>query len=434
MSQIPSRPKLPYRLCIIGNNAKSVAAATALAYFGHTVHLLTLSDSPEEHIKRYVFDKPLCQQWHKSIDDGSIIYEALRKTGRIIQAVTNDEFDGYWLFLDQMPEAEQSEVLQMLNHTDIHVILSGVVELGRIHDISVGIASTHVFYMPFTFLDEASIFTATIKPKLLMVGEKSPNTARENPIIATFLAHSQQQQVHSIMVIEFARSSMMNIVASKLSLINEMARLADACQVDMLEVVEVLKLDSRIGTGFLHPSWGYGGSTLQKEVDFLKSSLASRYVSNKLVHEVDRINTDQKELIFRKLWCHFDSDITGKTVVIWGAGYKSGTGRTKNSAIHHILPLLWAYDVRTIIYDKLARTELETLYPNDSRLKFTDDAYQDLNVADALIIINWSDDKSPDIDLLSKASVPIFDAKNLLTKSNIQSLEGFYTGIGRGFM
>ena len=151
-----------------------------------------------------------------------------------------------------------------------------------------------------------------------MVGEKSPNTARENPIIATFLAHSQQQQVHSIMVIEFARSSMMNIVASKLSLINEMARLADACQVDMLEVVEVLKLDSRIGTGFLHPSWGYGGSTLQKEVDFLKSSLASRYVSNKLVHEVDRINTDQKELIFRKLWCHFDSDITGKTVVIWG--------------------------------------------------------------------------------------------------------------------
>ena len=98
------------------------------------------------------------------------------------------------------------------------------------------------------------------------------------------------------------------------------------------------------------------------------------------------------------------------------------------------MPLLWAYDVQTVIYDKLARTELETLYPNDSRLKFTDDAYQDLNVADALIIINWSDDKSPDIDLLSKASVPIFDAKNLLTKSNIQSLEGFYTGIGRGFM
>ena len=84
-----------------------------------------------------------------------------------------------------------------------------------------------------------------------------------------------------------------------------------------------------------------------------------------------------------------------------GAGYSLELDVTK-ICIHHILPLLWAYDVRTIIYDKLARTVLETLYPNDSRLKFTDDAYQDLNVADALIIINWSDDKSPDIDLLSK--------------------------------
>ena len=194
----------------------------------------------------------------------------------------------------------------------------------------------------------------------------------------------------------------------------------------------LLKLDNRLGVGFLKAGWGYGGSTLPKENEILKKHLLDLKLSANIVDEVVYINNDQKELIFRKLWQHFDSHIASKSIMIWGAGYKEGTGRTKGSAIHSVLPLLWGHNAITTVYDPLAKNELSEEYNSDERLKFTDSPYDNLEHIDAIIIINWSEEYRPDISLINKNKTPIFDARNILRRVEIQELEGYYTGIGRG--
>lgn len=414
-------------ICIIGNNAKSVAGAMALTHFGISVTLYALSKSSDEHIKRYQFDTALCKQWSKSIDEGSLSYKVLDKNLLSLSA-----FDTYWIFLDQLTEGLQENVFRYIESQNCDVCLSGIVQIGRVEEIGRRLNTENVFYIPFVFLDEASIFLATIAPKLLLIGEKSENTAINNLVCKTLMESSSNFHLHNLKTIEFTRSCMMNLMAIKLSLLNEMAQLADACAVDMLDVEKILKLDKRLGHGGMQAGWGYGGSTLPKENTILKNYLSDLKISTNIIDAVEQINNNQKEVIFQKLWRHFNSNISNKVIVIWGAGYKSGTGRTKGSAIHTLLPLLWAYDITTFIFDPLAESEMDRLYDGDERLHFISNPYEKLSDADALIIINWSESNGPDIAKINQHQTPVFDARNLFTKSEISGLQGYYTGIGRG--
>lgn len=414
-------------ICIIGNNAKSVAGAMALTHFGISVTLYALSKSSDEHIKRYQFDTALCKQWSKSIDEGRLSYKVLDKN-----LLSLSVFDTYWIFLDQLTEGLQENVFKHIESQNSDVCLSGIVQIGRIEEISKRLNTENVFYIPFVFLNDTSVFSATIAPKLLLIGEKSENTAINNPVCKTFMESCSNFHLHNLKTIEFTRSCMMTVMASKLSIINELAKLADQCSVDMLEVETLLKQDDRLGVGFLKAGWGYGGSTLPKENKILKEHLLQLNLSANIIDEVEAINIDQKELIFRKLWQYFESHISQKTILIWGAAYKRGTGRTKGSAIHNLLPLLWGHNASAIVYDPLAEQELNEEYGFDKRLSFAKSPYAQLDRVDAIIIINWSENYRPDIPLINKSQVPVFDAKNLLSKEEIKQLSGYYTGIGRG--
>lgn len=419
--------KLDSRVCIIGNNAKSVAAAMALTHFGFSVTLYAFSGTAEKHLEKYQFDKPLCEQWEKSLTDGSLDYQLYTEEG-----IQQSEHGLYWAFLDQLDSSLLTELVASLSKKEGDICFSGVVPIGTIDRLASQFVSSNVFYIPFVFLNEASVFVATIAPKLFLVGEKVPGSALKNPIIEAFVDKSGDYYIHNLKTVEFARSSMMNLMAIKLSLLNEMAQLADECSVDMLEVEKMLKLDKRLGHGGLQAGWGYGGSTLPKENAILKSHLSDLKISTNIIDAVEQINNNQKEVIFQKLWRHFNSNISNKVIVIWGAGYKSGTGRTKGSAIHTLLPLLWAYDITTFIFDPLAESEMDRLYDGDERLHFISNPYEKFDVADGLIVINWSEQSRPDVTIINQQMTPVFDARNLFKKSEILALKGYYTGIGRG--
>ncbi|WP_288999135.1 UDP binding domain-containing protein [uncultured Psychrobacter sp.] len=414
-------------ICIIGNNAKSVAAATALTHLGCKVALYALSENEEQYLENYKFDKYLCDQWRKSIDEQLLTYHNLN-----VSDIENTDFKHYWLFLDQIPESMQEKLVLGLSQSSRNILLSGIEPIGRIDQIANQLSSANVFYIPFVFLNQASVYLATIAPSLLLVGEKSLGTAAKNLIIQKLIENSEQSHIHDVKTVEFARSCMMNLMASKLSLLNEMAQAAEGSSVDMLDVEAILQLDKRLGEGFLKSGWGYGGSTLPKENVMLKQHLKGLNLPFNMIEEVEKINNEQKELIFQKIWRYFGSYISGKKVVIWGAGYKRGTGRTKGSAIHTLLPLFWGHDVVTLIYDPLAEDELNEIYKQDSRLEFLNSPYEHLDTSDAVIIINWSEDNKPDINVINQYQTPVFDARNLLSREQASQLNGYYTGIGHG--
>ena len=212
---------------------------------------------------------------------------------------------------------------------------------------------------------------------------------------------------------------------------NEMSRLADSQQVDIQQVSHIMGLDERVGSSYLQAGWGFGGNTLPTELVKLQQSSTEKSLAMPLLESVIHINEDQKELIFRKFWQYFDGFIDNKTVMIWGGSYKAGSGRTAESAIHPLLALLWSYNIRTLVYSDKAQTELAELYGQQPLLELITSPYQQLNEAQAIFIISWLPENRLDIAKLNEHAMPILDARNALSRAQVEGLVGSYIGIGR---
>jgi UDPglucose 6-dehydrogenase len=117
--------------------------------------------------------------------------------------------------------------------------------------------------------------------------------------------------------------------------------------------------------------------------------------------------------------------------MIWGGSYKSGSGRTAGSAIHPLLALLWSYNIRTLVYSDKAQHELAELYQQQPLLELIASPYQQLCDTHAVFIVSWSPRDQLDIGKINQQAMPVFDAQNVLTRSQINSLVGDYMGIGR---
>lgn len=458
------------RILILGDNIEAITTATVMASLGHQVCISSPTQQDITHVvAQYAFEYQLVALWQLYISENNIqLSEHCPKSEHDPQnaADIRKNYDYVWLFLDgfisqssytagnqassshikiSQAKASQAQTNQTAsslvnsiskNHAqllavDLPILLSGIVQVGDVAQLAEKLTSKQVFYVPFVFLQDGAGFASMLKPNLLLVGEKTAGSIADLPLLAPLIKQANNFEVNDIKTIEFTRSSMMVMLASRLSLINEMARLADTHQIDIQQVQGMMGLDKRIGSSYLNAGWGFGGRTLPKELTLLKESCHQQGVDTQLIQAIADINNDQKELIFRKFWQHFNSFVAGKTVLIWGAGYKAGSGRTLNSAIHPLLHLLWQYDIQTYVYDPNAANELQTLYPEQPKLSMADTAYSLLKTVDALFIINWAEPIRPNISELANTGTPVFDAQNLLTNAEISQLSGFYIGLGR---
>jgi UDPglucose 6-dehydrogenase len=288
-----------------------------------------------------------------------------------------------------------------------------------------------VYYLPFVFLKDGDAYSSMLNPSLWLLGEKTPNSSYHLHMLQPLMQHARATHYANIAIIEFARSSIMAMLATRVSFMNEMSRLADSQQVDIQQVSHIMGLDERVGSSYLQAGWGFGGNTLPTELLQLQQSSQAQSLAMPLLQSVIHINEDQKELIFRKFWQYFDGFIDNKTVMIWGGSYKAGSGRTAESAIHPLLALLWSYNIRTLVYSDKAQTELAALYKQQPLLELINNPYQQLNEAQAIFIISWLPENRLDIAKLNERAMPVFDAQNALSRTQIDGLVGDYMGIGR---
>lgn len=421
---------------IVGQSIEALTTAVVMASLGHQVSLVSPTVATHKLIEQFKFEHQLYALWQLYEHQSKIktLTQPCRLTD-ITTQIDNQQTQAttcyYWLFLNDLPQLTQTEK-NLLTQTGVQVILSGIAPVGEIAKLANSLANPYVFYLPFVFLKDSASYRSMLTPELLLLGEKTPQTVNQLMLIRPLLQQAQQQAITDIITVEFARSSIMNMLATRLSFINELARLADMKQVDIGKVSQLVGLDGRIGSSYLNASWGFGGSTLPMELAAMQQSFQESGLQNTLIKAVEEINIDQKELIFRKFWRYFNSYIENKRVLIWGAGYKAGSGRTQNSAIHPLLKLLWQHNVTTYIFDSNAQAELTQLYGSQGLCQFVDNAYTDIASVDALFIINWPEAVAPDISSLLNRPIPVFDAQNLLTDIQINQLTGFYTGIGLG--
>lgn len=428
---------------LVGHSIEAITSAVVLASLGHTVHLYTDKNVLTQQLQQYGFEHHVQALWQIYVQQQQIVSYALPTTAsKLLEhyetADDNNERKQaalYWLFLESIRPVWQADSwITAFNHSHqqtLPLIMSGIKQLGTVAALSKQLQRAWVYYMPFVFLKDGDAYSSMLNPALLLLGEKTPNSRHHLTMLQPLMQQARAFQQADIATIEFARSSIMAMLATRVSFMNEMSRLADSQQVDIQQVSHIMGLDERVGSSYLQAGWGFGGNTLPTELVKLQQSSAEKSLAMPLLQAVIDINEDQKELIFRKFWQYFDGFIDHKTVMIWGGSYKAGSGRTAESAIHPLLALLWSYNIRTLVYSDKAQTELAELYGQQPLLELIASPYQQLNETQAIFIISWLPENRLDIAKLNEQALPIFDARNALSRTQIDDLVGAYIGIGR---
>ena len=439
---------------LIGHSIEAVTSAVVLASLGQQVHLYADQEILAQQLHQYGFEHHLQALWQMYTQQQHIMSFALPNTAdKLIQLYevaghsntkAIDEQQEvkqpksvilYWLFLDSVDSVwVEDDWLTAFNHSQQQtqpLIMSGIKQLGTIDALSQRLKRAWVYYLPFVFLKDGDAYSSMLNPSLWLLGEKTSNSRHHLSMLQPLMQHARATHYANIATIEFARSSIMAMLATRVSFMNEMSRLADSQQVDIQQVSHIMGLDERVGSSYLQAGWGFGGNTLPTELLQLQQSSQAQSLAMPLLQSVIHINEDQKELIFRKFWQYFDGFIDNKTVMIWGGSYKAGSGRTAESAIHPLLALLWSYNIRTLVYSDKAQTELAALYKQQPLLELINNPYQQLNEAQAIFIISWLPENRLDIAKLNEQAMPIFDAQNALSRTQIDGLVGDYMGIGR---
>ncbi len=274
------------------------------------------------------------------------------------------------------------------------------------------------------------------RPELIIVGSDEPDVLpKVKNLFYPFNRNKNVIKHVSTKEAEFSNFAGSAMLATRLSFMNEMASLAERSGVDIDVVRECIGSDPRIGLDYLYPGCGYGGRALSNKVEKIARQLQLRSDDLGLLNVVTKINERQKDLLFRKIWNYFASNLQGKTVAIWGASFKPGSTSISGAPSVKLIESLLAQNAKIRVYDPVARENLQAYFDIHENLVICDSSSEAINGADVLAICTeWKEFWSPDFNLLksSLSEKAIFDGRNILDPKQVKEKGLRYFGIGRG--
>jgi UDPglucose 6-dehydrogenase len=208
---------------------------------------------------------------------------------------------------------------------------------------------------------------------------------------------------------------------------NELANLAEAIGADIEEVRRGIGSDPRIGTHFLYPGAGFGGSCFPKDVKALRHIAESAGRPLRVMAAVEQANDAQKHLLGAKIQARFGKDLKGRRFAVWGLSFKPNTDDMREAASLTLIADLLAAGAEVRAYDPVAR-------PSIANIVIADSATDALQGCDALAIVTeWAEFRSPDFTALKKTlkTPAIFDGRNLYDPAMLRALGFEYFPIGR---
>ena len=222
------------------------------------------------------------------------------------------------------------------------------------------------------------------------------------------------------------------LLATKISFINEMSRICSAMDANIDDVRRGIGHDSRIGFAFLFPGVGYGGSCFPKDVRALDYLAKSKNVDAQILQAVDRVNGVQKELVPQLIKQHFDNQLAGKKIGIWGLAFKPKTDDIREAPALVLIDRLLESGCELSVHDPEAMSNVCEKYGD--RLNYFDRQLDVLNNADALAIMTeWGEFRTPDYAEMKarmKQAV-VFDGRNIFNGEQMRSAGFTYYSIGR---
>jgi UDPglucose 6-dehydrogenase len=237
--------------------------------------------------------------------------------------------------------------------------------------------------------------------------------------------------VRSAEMTKYAANSML---ATRISFMNELSRLCEKVGADIHEVRNGIGSDSRIGNAFLFPGCGYGGSCFPKDVKAIIRTAHGNGMNLKLLEAVEKVNDEQKEIVFQKVFDRFNGELEGKIFGIWGLSFKPKTDDMREAPSRVIIGKILECGGKVKVFDPEAMNEAKWIFADNPDIEYCENMYDVCEDANALILVTeWMEFRTPDFEkirILLKEPL-IFDGRNQYNPERIRKRGFEYYCIGR---
>ncbi len=284
------------------------------------------------------------------------------------------------------------------------------------------------------FLKEGNAIKDFMSPDRVVVGVESEK-ARSllTRLYKPFLLNNFRVIFMDIPSAEMTKYAANSMLATRISFMNDIANLCELVGADVNMVRAGIGSDTRIGRKFLYAGCGYGGSCFPKDVKALIKTADDAGYSMEVLKAVERVNRQQKSILFTKLQAAFQGEsLAGKTVAVWGLSFKPETDDMRESTALVMIDHLIKASCHVKVYDPVAMDECRRRLGN--AIAYGRDMYDVVLDADVLLLITeWKEFRLPNWDVIGKAMRRrlIIDGRNIFDSGELKEAGFEYYCIGR---
>lgn len=283
------------------------------------------------------------------------------------------------------------------------------------------------------FLKEGAAIKDFMSPDRVVVGVESEK-AKElmSKLYRPFMLNNFRvifTDIPSAEMIKYAANSML---ATRISFMNDIANLCELVGADVNMVRKGIGSDARIGSKFLYPGCGYGGSCFPKDVKALIKTAEKNGYNMSVLKAVEEVNENQKHVLFNKLSKYYGGDLKGKTIAMWGLAFKPETDDMREATSLVTISLLLEAGCTVRVYDPVAMNECRRRIGD--KVLYAKDMYDAVLDADALLMLTeWKQFRLPSWGVVSKSMKKplIIDGRNIYDAEELKQNGFEYYCIGR---
>ncbi|MFS1514177.1 UDP-glucose dehydrogenase family protein [Chengkuizengella sp. SCS-71B] len=423
-------------ICVIGAGYVGLTSAVVFARLGHKVRCV---DKDSEKIKRLqegsitIFEpglEKLLVSFNRNISFSENIEDAIGATEIILIAVGTPPLPDGEADLRYIQDVMHTIANSIFSHKTI--ITKSTVPIGTndklvemLLELEVKRSRFHIVSNP-EFLREGSAVNDMLHPDKIVVGLENHDQQSLVTMKQLYYGIDAPFVVTSLKGAEMIKYASNSFLATKISFMNEMARICDVFDVDIMDVAKGIGSDPRIGTEFLQAGIGYGGSCFPKDLQSLIHTSKKQELFPKLLMATEEVNRTQVDVYMNKLKSYIPN-LSNKKITVLGLSFKPNTDDIRSSPAIRLIHKLVAHDAKVHVYDPKAK------YDTTHVIQFhhVNDA---LNDADCIILAtDWNEFLYLDwIDIKQRVNGNIvLDTRNFLNRKSIEKHGFTYVGIGR---
>ena len=435
------------KICVVGTGYVGLVAGAGFAEFGNDV---ICADIDEDKIRRLEAGEiPIYEPGLERLVEQNVSEERLRFSTDVGQAVSDVDVVIVAVGTPPLPDgsADLSHIWDVARTIGRHatgftiVVDKSTVPVGTVRRVQELLAETGpgkefaVVSNP-EFLKEGDAVRDFLKPDRVIIGcddERAGKVMRM--LYAPFLRTSDRLLVMDALSAEVTKYAANAMLATRISFMNEIAALCTKVGADVKNVRYGMAWDERIGSRFLFPGVGYGGSCFPKDVKAIIATGAEHGLDLKVLNAVEEVNRLQKELLADMTIEHFGGSLEGLTIAMWGLAFKPRTDDVREAPAKTIADKLLAAGATLRLHDPVARKTFseQQLAPSD-RVLYFDNNYDAARGADALLLVTeWHVYRTPDfrrIKELMRQPV-LLDGRNIWHPEYLREMGFKYASIGR---